>query len=58
MYRRAVRVMGSTGRLLRLADEPDDRPEDEDILLLISLSVFCVAALEDGRKLRDLTASC
>lgn len=51
MYRRAVRVMGSTGRLLRLADEPDDLPEDEDILLLISLSVFCVAALEDGRKL-------
>lgn len=58
MYRRAVRVMGSTGRLLRLADEPDDLPEDEDILLLISLSVFCVAALEDGRELRDLTASC
>lgn len=58
MYRRAVRVMGSTGRLLRLADEPDDLPEDEDILLLISLGVFCVAALEDGRKLRDLTASC
>ena len=53
MYRRAVRVMGSMGLLLRLADEPDDLADEEvdDILLLISLNVFFVAALMRGTEL-------